>query len=76
MLQLNPPFLLNDSVSQQLGSTTPVFQLKNGFPSEQLKALGIDLPACRSGAGSERAHKLRRAGKFRTADAGEQQHGA
>ena len=44
MLQLNPPFLRDDSVQQQLGSTTPVFQLKNGFPSEQLGALGIDLP--------------------------------
>jgi len=44
MLQLNPPFLINDSVSQQLGSTTPVFQLKNGFPSEQLEELGVDLP--------------------------------
>ena len=44
MLQLNPPFLRDDSVQQQLGSTTPVFQLKNGFPSAQLSALGVDLP--------------------------------
>jgi hypothetical protein len=44
MLELNPPALRDDSVSQQLGSTTPVFQLKNGFPSEQLASLGIDLP--------------------------------
>ncbi|MBT9330592.1 TonB-dependent receptor [Paracidobacterium acidisoli] len=44
MLELNPPFLRDDAVSQQLGSTTPVFQLKNGFPSEQLASLGIDLP--------------------------------
>ena len=44
MLPLNPPFLRDDSVQQQLGSTTPVFQLKNGFPSAQLSALGVDLP--------------------------------
>ncbi len=45
MLQLNPPFSCSDdSVQQQLGSTTPVFQLKNGFPSAQLSALGVDLP--------------------------------
>ena len=44
MLQLNPPFLRDDSVQQQLGSTTPVFQLKNGFPAAQLSALGVDLP--------------------------------
>jgi Carboxypeptidase regulatory-like domain/TonB dependent receptor len=44
MLQLNPPFLRDDSVQQQLGSTTPVFQLKNGFPSAQLSSLGVDLP--------------------------------
>ena len=45
MLQLNPPFLLNDSLSQPFGSTTPVFQLKNGFPSAQLQALGVSLPS-------------------------------
>ena len=32
MLALNPPFLSDTTFSQQLGSTTPVFQLKNGFP--------------------------------------------
>ena len=32
MLALNPPFLSDPTFSQQLGSTTPVFQLKNGFP--------------------------------------------
>ena len=54
MLQLNPPFLLNDSVSQQLGSTTPVFQLKNGFPAEQLQALGVlPTPIADQGAGPE-----------------------
>jgi hypothetical protein len=45
MLQLNPPFLLDDSLSQQLGSTTPVFQLRNGFPAAALKAQGISLPS-------------------------------
>lgn len=32
-LGMNPPFLTTANVSQQLGSTTPVFQLKNGFPA-------------------------------------------
>ncbi len=45
MLQLNPPFLLNDSISQQIGSTTPVFQLKNGFPSQRLIEEGVNLPS-------------------------------
>jgi hypothetical protein len=45
MLQLNPPSLLNVSLSQQIGSTTPVFQLKNGFPSQQLEDQGINLPS-------------------------------
>jgi len=45
MLQLNPPFLLDDSLSQPFGSTTPVFQLKNGFPSAALQALGVNLPS-------------------------------
>ncbi len=44
MLQLNPPFLLNDTLSQQLGSTTPVFQLRDGFPAATLKAQGVILP--------------------------------
>jgi hypothetical protein len=45
MLQLNPPFLLDDSLAQPFGSTTPVFQLKNGFPSAALQALGVNLPS-------------------------------
>ncbi len=44
MLQLNPPSLLDESLAQPFGSTTPVFQLKNGFPAAQLFALGVDLP--------------------------------
>lgn len=45
MLQLNPPFLQDNFVQQQLGSTTPVMQLKNGFPSAELAAQGIKLPS-------------------------------
>jgi hypothetical protein len=45
MLQLNPPFLLDDSLSQSFGSTTPVFQLKNGFPAAELQAQGVVLPS-------------------------------
>jgi hypothetical protein len=45
MLQLNPPYLQNVAVSQQLGSTRPVFQLKNGFPAASFVADGIQLPA-------------------------------
>jgi len=33
ILALNPPFVVSNSLSQQLGSTTPVFLLSNGFPS-------------------------------------------
>jgi hypothetical protein len=33
MLSLNPPFLFDATFAQQLGSTTPVFQLQNGFPA-------------------------------------------
>lgn len=45
MLQLNPPFLLNDVLAQSAGSTTPVFQLRNGFPAAQLQARGVVLPS-------------------------------
>lgn len=45
MLQLNPPFLLDESLAQSFGSTTPVFQLKNGFPAAQLFAQGVNLPS-------------------------------
>lgn len=44
MLQLNPPALLDESLSQSQGSTTPVFQLKNGFPVAELLAEGVVLP--------------------------------
>jgi hypothetical protein len=45
MLQLNPPSLLDVSISQQIGSTTPVFQLKNGFPAQEFIDQGIVLPS-------------------------------
>lgn len=45
MLQLNPPWLINDFLSNSLGSTTPVFQLKNGFPSQELLSQGVNLPS-------------------------------
>lgn len=44
MLQLNPPFLLNDFITNSVGSTTPVFQLKNGYPIQQLLSQGVSLP--------------------------------
>lgn len=45
MLQLNPPFLHDVLVAKSFGSKTPVFQLKNGFPSASLSKQGVDLPA-------------------------------
>ncbi len=44
MLQLNPPALLDESLSQSQGSTTPVFQLDSGFPVKALLAEGVVLP--------------------------------
>jgi hypothetical protein len=32
VLALNPPFVIDGDLVQGLGSTTPIFQLKNGFP--------------------------------------------
>lgn len=31
----NPPFFFDQSLAQSLGSTTPAFQLRNGFPASQ-----------------------------------------
>lgn len=39
----NPPFFLDESLSQSLGSTTPVFLLRNGFPSSQFGPASLDL---------------------------------
>ncbi len=44
MLQLNPPWLLNDFITESTGSTTPVFQLKNGYPAAALISQGVILP--------------------------------
>jgi hypothetical protein len=45
MLELNPPYLRNNVIQQQLGSTTPVMQLKTGFPSQELADQGLFLPS-------------------------------
>ena len=39
----NPPFFLDESLAQSLGSTTPVFQLKNGFPPSEFGPALLDL---------------------------------
>jgi hypothetical protein len=44
VLALNPPALIDLSLAQSLGSSTPVFQLKNGFPSDQFSPTGVSLP--------------------------------
>jgi hypothetical protein len=43
MLALNPPWLIDASLAQTLGSTTPAFQLKNGFPAAQFTPALVDL---------------------------------
>jgi hypothetical protein len=43
ILALNPPFVIDGSLSQSFGSSTPVFQLKNGFPSNQFTPALVDL---------------------------------
>lgn len=45
MLELNPPFLRNNVITQPLGSTVPAMQLKTGFPSAELDAQGLYLPS-------------------------------
>jgi hypothetical protein len=44
VLSLNPPFLSQASLSQQQGSTTPVFYLKDGFPGAALTSAAGVLP--------------------------------
>ncbi len=39
ILALNPPFVVSNSLTQQLGSSTPVFLLSGGFPSFGSSAL-------------------------------------
>jgi hypothetical protein len=43
ILALNPPAVFSFSLGQGLGSTTPVFQLKDGFPIGQFTSPTIDL---------------------------------
>lgn len=43
VLNLNPPFELNPSLSQQQGSTTPEFILSNGFPINTLASTAVNL---------------------------------
>jgi hypothetical protein len=43
ILALNPPFVIDGSLTQSNGSTTPVFQLKNGFPASQFTPALVDL---------------------------------
>jgi hypothetical protein len=44
VLALNPPNLIDLSLSQGLGSTTPVFLLRNGFPASQFSPSLVSLP--------------------------------
>ncbi len=43
MLALNPPAVLDGSLAQTLGSTTPAFILKSGFPAAQFTPALVDL---------------------------------
>ena len=43
MLAINPPWVIDGSLAQTLGSTTPAFQLKNGFPAAQFTPALVDL---------------------------------
>jgi Carboxypeptidase regulatory-like domain/TonB dependent receptor len=43
ILALNPPAVISFNLAQSLGSTTPVFQLKNGFPISQFTSPTFDL---------------------------------
>jgi hypothetical protein len=44
VLNLNPPFLSQATLSQQQGSTTPVFSLQAGFPGQALTSAAGVLP--------------------------------
>jgi hypothetical protein len=43
ILALNPPAVISYSLGQGLGSTTPIFQLKNGFPINDFTGTTVDL---------------------------------
>jgi hypothetical protein len=43
LIQLNPPFLQDLQLNQNLGSSTPIYQLKNGFPISTFTGTALDL---------------------------------
>lgn len=43
LIQLNPPFLLDLQLNQGVGSSTPLFQLQNGFPLSTFTGAGYNL---------------------------------
>jgi len=43
VLALNPPWIVDGDIVQNLGSTSPVFQLKNGFPISLYTPSSVDL---------------------------------
>ena len=43
LIQLNPPFLLDLQLNQGVGSSTPLFQLQNGFPLSTFTGTGFNL---------------------------------
>ena len=68
VIGLNPPFVIDGQIDQQVGSTTPLFQLQNGFPADQFTPALVDLTKLQTtGAGSRSADWLRSPGELRTA---------
>ena len=43
IVAMNPPFVVDTSIAQSVGSTTPVFFLKNGFPGSQFTTSLVNL---------------------------------
>lgn len=43
LIQLNPPFLQDVQLNQGIGSSTPIYQLKNGFPLSTFTGSALDL---------------------------------
>jgi hypothetical protein len=43
VLALNPPAVVDASIAQSVGSTTPAFLLQNGFPAAQFGTTAVDL---------------------------------
>jgi hypothetical protein len=44
ILALNPPSVISYSLGQSLGSTTPIFQLQDGFPISDFTSTTVSLP--------------------------------